>query len=337
MMESGRERSDKNLFEWILEVQDRGAGEIFLTSVDQDGMGKGPDSELISSVDNLVSVPLVVGGGFSKLDQIKNMFKKNKAPTGVSIGWALHNSTLNIKDVKDVMKEENIIIRDTSITKKIFQSKKLKISIIDYGMGNLESLHNAFKYIGTQVQVTDSFEKLEKSDLVAIPGVGSFPNGISKLKNKNLIPLIEKRFRNKHALIGICLGMQLLFTKGEEFGETKGLNFFKGTVTKLPTKNKIGDKIILPHVGWNKIIFKKNNEKFSYHNDDQIHQYFVHSYSPKVDIDDIESVLCETEYEGHIFVSAVQKDNVYGLQFHPERSGNVGLDLLNDIVKDINY
>lgn len=337
MIESGRERSDKILIDWILEVQDRGAGEIFLTSVDQDGMGKGPDSELINSVDNFVSVPLVVGGGFSTLDQIKNLFNTNKAPTGVAIGWAFHNSNLKIKDVKDVMKKENIIIRDISLNKKKFSSRNLKVSILEYGMGNLESLFNAFKYIGTEVQITDSLEELEKADLVAIPGVGSFPKGISKLKNKNLVPLLEKRFRNKNAVIGICLGMQLLFTKGEEFGETKGLNFFKGNVKKLPTKNNLGEKITLPHVGWNKINFKKNHEKYSFQNNDQIYQYFVHSYSPKLDIDDIASVLCETEYEGHKFVSAVNKDNIYGLQFHPERSGDMGLVLLNDIITEIRF
>lgn len=333
MIESGRERSKTDLLDWIIEVQKRGAGEIFITSVDQDGTGKGPDFELIKTIDPLVNVPLVVGGGISNTDQIKKIFTDNLAPTGVSIGWCLHNSNLKIKNIKEDLKIENILVRPCSDYENKFFTKKRKVVIMDYGMGNLESLSNAFEYLGTEVKISNLSEDLENADLLAIPGVGSFPMGMQNLKQKGYIPLIEKRLRNKGAILGICLGMQLLFTKSEEFGITNGLNLFKGKVSRLPNKNQLGKNIILPHVGWNKIQFKKNKEEYSF--DDEINQYFVHSFSPILDKEEVDSVLCETEYENYKFVSAVQKNNIFGLQFHPERSGFLGLTLLSDIINQI--
>lgn len=334
MIESGRERSKKDLFEWILEVQKRGAGEIFLTSVDKDGTGKGPDSKLISKVNPIIDIPLVVGGGYSEIAQIKETFKTNTAPSGVSIGWALHNSTLKIKDIKDSLSREGIIIRNIENSKnKNFPSKKLKIAIMDYGMGNVESLRNAFQYIGAEVNITDSFEELEKADLMTIPGVGSFPKGMQNLKEKNFIDIVKKRAQNKSPILGICLGMQLLFSNSKEFGNTNGLNLIKGTVEKLPEKDNFGKMTILPHVGWNKIVLSK--DKYLFKKNEEVYQYFVHSFAPKIDTEDKSSVLCETEYSGHKFVSAVKKDNLYGFQFHPERSGIQGLRLLSRILDEI--
>tara|TARA_B100000886_G_scaffold340525_1_gene310831 strand:+ start:564 stop:2009 length:1446 start_codon:yes stop_codon:yes gene_type:complete len=337
MIESGRERSNKNLFDWILDVQERGAGEIIITSVDQDGTCKGPDFDLIKEVDPLVAIPLVFGGGFSKLNQINDIFSNFKSPTGVAIGLALHNSSLKISDVKESLKNENITIRPRSnyFFDNKNRSKKIKISILDYGMGNVESLNNAFNYIGAEVSITSSKEEIEKADLLAIPGVGSFPEGMNNIKSRNLLSLIQERVKNKKAILGICLGMQLLFTLGEEYRITKGLNFIKGNVSKLLDKNLYGEHKILPHMGWNKITFLKDHEKYSFENKELIYQYFVHSFAPYVDIEDRDSILCQTEYEGQKFVSAVRKGNIFGFQFHPERSGNPGLILLSDIIDQI--
>ena len=335
MIESGRDRSIRNLEEWILEVQERGAGEILLTSVDQDGTCKGPDFELINKVSPLVSIPLVVGGGFSQVEQINQVFNKDNSISGVAIGWALHSSILKIENIKNNLIKDDISVRPVLQPKIKNNARKSKVCILDYGMGNIESLFNAFNYIGTEVVITDSKSELEKADLIAIPGVGSFPEGMKNLELRKFIPIINERFKNKQAILGICLGMQLFFSKGEEYGLTNGLNLLKGKVVKLPSINFLGRKVILPHLGWNKISFKRNSNKYSFKNQNDIYQYFVHSYEAIVDDQEKETILCETEYGGYKFVSAINKDNLFGLQFHPERSGSLGLLLLKDIINQI--
>lgn len=196
--------------------------------------------------------------------------------------------------------------------------KNLKIVIIDYDMGNVRSVENAINHIGCfDVVVTDSVEAIKNSDVIILPGVGAFPDAMDKLKEKELIGVLNHEVLiEKKPVLGICLGMQLLFNSSEEIIEQPGLGWIPGKVIYMkPSKN-----LRVPHVGWNSLKLKKNESVFSYLNDDKDF-YFVHSLWAKCPE---KYILATCEY-GQEITAAVQKDNVIGMQFHPEKSQKIGL------------
>lgn len=195
------------------------------------------------------------------------------------------------------------------------------IAIIDYGVGNLFSLTSSFKYVGADVVVTSSVDEIKKADKIILPGVGAFGDAIKKLKDTGLDKIVIEETKNGKPLMGICLGMQLLFEKSYEYGEHDGLGLLKGSV--VPMENYIDKDLKIPHIGWNALSIKKENPLFKYlKNGDCV--YFVHSYFAK-NCD--ESLLATTEY-GKELTAAVAYKNIYGCQFHPEKSGEVGLKIL---------
>ena len=332
MTESGRERSGKDVLSWIQEVQELGAGEILITSVDQDGTCAGPDIELNNFAAEKSTVPLLVGGGFSKSGDIISSFINNKIQ-GVALGASLHKDTLNINSLKQELKtsdkefsirkcDQNLTISDQE-TKSLFG---LRISILDYGMGNQQSLLNSFEALGAKVKITSDYTDLSDSSLIALPGVGAFGNGINRLKSRNLDSLLRDWVKNKRPLLGICLGMQLLFEESSEFGHNKGLCLLKGSVEKLTGRDLNGQKIALPHVGWNKLI--KVSNSLDKKDVEVLDQYFVHSYAVKTT--DQDSVIYHCQYGVDRFVAAIKKNSIAGFQFHPERSGKIGLKLISD-------
>ena len=329
LTEGGREKSNLTVIDWIKKVQDLGAGEILLTSVDQDGTCKGPDQKLIDAASKVSKIPLVVGGGISKIDEIKNCFKR-KNITGVSLAAALHYNKIDVLDAKNNLINSNFVVR--SPVTKIENSNKdnlgsLRVGIVDYGMGNQQSLINALKELGIDTVLTRSKKELLNTNLIALPGVGSFPNGMNKLQKLGLAELIKDRAKKGHPIIGICLGMQMLFECGTEFQLTKGLSLIEGKVEKLNLNSSYDDINVLPHVGWNKIFNNRNNTK------DSIDQYFVHSYAAVEVPEKYISYKCQ--YSGNQFVAAVNKDCISGFQFHPERSGVAGLKLLKEEISKI--
>lgn len=193
------------------------------------------------------------------------------------------------------------------------------IAIIDYGVGNLFSLTSSFKAIGEEVIITSDVEIIKKADKLILPGVGAFGDASKKLFDSGLDKVILEQVKNKKPLLGVCLGMQMLFTESHEFGIYKGLNLIDGKVVyiDLPSDYKI------PHIGWNNLHIKKESPILKYIKPNDF-VYFVHSYHA-VDCD--ESLVATTEY-GMEITAIVQKDNVYGCQFHPEKSGDVGLKIL---------
>ena len=196
-------------------------------------------------------------------------------------------------------------------------------------MGNQQSLVNALKEIGLQVTLTSSIDKLSDTDILALPGVGSFPKGMEKLRKLNLINFLKKRVDERCPLIGICLGMQMLFESSKEFEDTEGLSIIKGNVELLNVKKDNQKISVLPHVGWNKIFKNKDQKQNSI---GTLNQYFVHSYAPFGV--PTENITYYCNYAGNDFVAAVNKNNVSGFQFHPERSGIAGLNILaNEIIK----
>ncbi len=195
------------------------------------------------------------------------------------------------------------------------------IAIVDYGCGNLFSISSSAKSLGLDVVVTGDAEKIKACDRIILPGVGAFEDAINKLRNSGLADVIIEEAKNGKPILGICLGMQLLFNKSYEYGEFEGLGLIKGEI--CPFEGDIDKSLKIPHMGWNKLIFKKNNPIFKYISDGD-YMYFVHSYYGK-NCD--ESLLAVSEYD--VLVPAVVNNkNVYGMQFHPEKSGEKGLMLL---------
>ena len=195
------------------------------------------------------------------------------------------------------------------------------IAIIDYGVGNLFSVKSSFKYIGYDAVVTGDKEIIEKCDKILLPGVGAFEDAIAKLRETGLDKVLIEEAKKGKKIMGICLGMQLLFEYSYEFGHHKGLGLLKGSV--VPMKGKIPEDLKIPHIGYNPLIFKREHPLFKYIKDGDC-VYFVHSYYAEGCED---SLLATAEY-GNELTAVCGKDNVMGCQFHPEKSGDVGLNIL---------
>jgi glutamine amidotransferase len=195
------------------------------------------------------------------------------------------------------------------------------IAIIDYGVGNLFSLAASFRKIGAETVVTSDREVIARADRVILPGVGAFGDAARKLRESGLDKVVIEEAGKGKPLMGICLGMQLLFEYGEEFGHHEGLGLLKGSV--VPMKGVIPADYKIPHIGWNRLSVKRDIPLFRYIKDGD-HVYFVHSFYAEGCSD---SLVATTEY-GAELTAAVAKGNVMGCQFHPEKSGEVGLNIL---------
>ena len=195
------------------------------------------------------------------------------------------------------------------------------IAVIDYGVGNLFSVEKAFAAIGEEVKVTGEAEDLKTADKLVLPGVGAFGDCMKNLEATGLIPIILEQITNKKPLLGICVGLQILFEGSEESPNAKGLGVFKGMVKRINAP-----QLKIPHMGWNAVstqdkLFKglKENPYF----------YFVHSYHAVPE--DRSLITATTEY-GETLTAAVASGNIYATQFHPEKSGDVGLQVLKNFV-----
>ena len=195
------------------------------------------------------------------------------------------------------------------------------IAIIDYGMGNLHSVKNAFDKIGVEAIITNSLSKIVEADKLVLPGVGAFPDCMKNLKEAGLIDVLrEQVVEKKKPLLGICLGMQALFEESEEVSVTKGLGFLEGKIVKMVEPN-----VKIPHIGWNllesnmyyPLFDRMSNQPFMYY----VHSYYVQSYKD-------EEVLGYSHYGKLKIPGLVRKDNIIGAQFHPEKSGEDGLRIL---------
>lgn len=200
------------------------------------------------------------------------------------------------------------------------------IAIIDYGVGNLFSLEASFKKIGAETVVTSDPVMIMNADRVILPGVGAFGDASKKLKESGLSEVIYDYVKTGKPIMGICLGMQLLFEYSEEFGLHKGLSLLNGGIVSM--KDVVPSDYKIPQIGWNKLNILKINPLFKYINNGD-YVYFVHSFYA-VGCED--SLIASTEY-GTEITAAVAKNNVYGCQFHPEKSGEVGLKILRGFLE----
>ena len=201
------------------------------------------------------------------------------------------------------------------------------IAIVDYGVGNLFSLGCSFEAIGAEVVVSGDESVIRGADKIILPGVGAFGDAAEKLRNSGLADVVKDEAKKGKPILGICLGMQLLFDKSFEYGEHQGLGLIKGEIR--PIADVIPKELKIPHIGWNALEFKgEKSPIFKYLNDGDF-VYFVHSFYG-ADCDD--SVIATTEY-GAELTAAVASGNVYGCQFHPEKSGDIGLRILKAFVE----
>ena len=196
------------------------------------------------------------------------------------------------------------------------------IGIIDYGVGNLFSLKSSFEAIGVDTFVSGDAADLNKADKLVLPGVGAFGDAAEKLRQTGLDRYVCKQAAQGVPLLGICLGMQLLFERSYEYGDHPGLGLLKGQV--VPMTERLPQNLKIPHMGWNSLQLTKENSRLFANTKDGDFVYFVHSFFAE-NCDD--SLAAATHY-GINLTAAVEKDNIFGCQFHPEKSGNVGLDIL---------
>lgn len=192
------------------------------------------------------------------------------------------------------------------------------IVIIDYNVGNLKSVENAIQRIGLETVVSRDYDVIRKAQGIVLPGVGTFPVAMEHLKKYHLIDILKERKEAGVPILGICLGMQILFERGTEIKITEGLGFLKGEVQFMQVDAKI------PHMGWNELIFHQQHPLLKYINEKDF-VYFVHSFMAEVSDDEL---IAYCEYGGKRITALVGKDNVMGCQFHPEKSGEIGKKIL---------
>lgn len=202
---------------------------------------------------------------------------------------------------------------------------EVTITVIDYGVGNLRSVTKALEFIGCQVSLTSDPNEVARATKLVLPGVGAFGAGMANLRQLGLVEAIRDAVRKGTPLLGICLGLQLLFDESEEMGRHEGLKLVRGKVVRFPEQNDIR----IPHMGWNSLRIRKTEPLFKSVPDGAM-VYFVHSYFP---VPNDPSIIAATTEHGIEFVSAIAVDNIFGTQFHPEKSSKIGLQILRNFVE----
>lgn len=202
------------------------------------------------------------------------------------------------------------------------------VGIIDYGVGNLFSLKSSFSEIGEEVFVSSDPHELSKADRLVLPGVGAFGNAIDKLRESGLDKFVIEQANMGKPLLGICLGMQLLFDDSFEYGHHQGLGLLRGSV--VPMEGQLPKELKIPHIGWNSLHKVNPDSKILSKVQEGQYVYFVHSFY----VSGCEESLASTTEYGITVTAAVEKGNVYGCQFHPEKSGQVGLNILRSFVQE---
>jgi len=212
---------------------------------------------------------------------------------------------------------------------------KQAVTIIDFGVNNILSVSRALEKCNALVSVSSNPDFILKSKKVVFPGIGAFPNAMKSLKSLGLASTIRDIANSGTPMLAICLGMQLLFEESEEFEKTKGLGVISGTVTAIPNLTTFSKPQKIPHIGWNSIFAPPDpivwKDTILHNNREGEFTYFVHSYQVKPKV--ASSTLAVTNYGGHVIPAVITHENIVGCQFHPEKSGEVGLKLLKRFVE----
>lgn len=368
-VDNGREATGLDVIEWAKKGEELGAGEILLSSVDMEGTENGYDMDLVRDVTSAVSIPVIASGGASGLKDFVRCFKESNADA-VSTATLLHYNKLTIREIKDALSSEGISVRsskapgtkanptqkydiknynkyavrhleqfrfdrhkDDNKTGTVTQTSLAKegdIGVINCGINNVKSVLKAFAKIGRTARIVETPEDVLSAKCLVLPGVGTFEYGMDSLRKKDLIEPLKKKAKEGTPILGICLGMQLLFSKSEEFGLHDGLGLLKGKVVSLKKPSEVNVKgYKLPHIGWNELKesgASRWKSTLLQNVASGISVYFIHSFHPVAE--DPLDVIATSEYGSQEFCVAVKKDNIFGVQFHPEKSGEVGLDIL---------
>lgn len=331
-IDNGRERTGLDTVEWAKKLVSLGAGELLITSVDQEGTEKGYDLELIKQISAAVSVPIIAGGGAASPQDIAKCIKETNCDA-ISMASILHYNKNTIQDIKEELEAQKISLRtnkDAEARGKDNTSVRKTISIIDYGVGNIMSVISAFQKVGCDVKIVSTPEEIAQAQSLVLPGVGAFGEGMKNLEKRNLIPAIKQHISKGKPLLGICLGAQLLMTESEEFGKHQGLDIIKGKVVgfRNPQEANIPGYRV-PHIMWNQISHPKGktwNESILSEIHNTFKAYFIHSFYIVPEEKDV--ILAKANYGNQEFCAAFKKGNVYGCQFHPEKSGEGGLQII---------
>lgn len=208
------------------------------------------------------------------------------------------------------------------------------VTLIDYGIGNLLSVQRAFEHVGADLQIATTEQEILAADKVILPGVGAFTSCTGELDKRGLSDAVRETVEKQKPLFGICVGMQMLFENSEEFGINPGFGFLKGIVQAIPREDQSGRKRRTPHIGWTPLQLPRSrnswNDTLLKDTKDGAEVYFVHSFTavPQNDNDR----LADSDYEGCTVSAMVAKGNLFGTQFHPEKSGPVGLKIIENFV-----
>lgn len=330
-IDNGRECTGLDAVEWAKKLVSLGAGELLATSIDRDGTKKGYDIELIKKIVGEVTVPVIACGGAGNKEDIYTCLKETKCDA-LSFATILHYNLATIDSVKELLAINNLPIRKINmqnLLKNKPNQQKKTVSIIDYNVGNIKSIISAFGTIGHSCKLVSTKEEILSSELLVLPGDGAFGYAMKELRRLDLIDPISEYAKTGKPLLGICLGMQLLMTESEEFGNHKGLDIIRGKVLKLNPQNKGEESLRVPHMGWNTLIKPAGIQWENTVLDGILENsevYFVHSYHTVPE--DKDTILSKTRYGSQELCTVIKKDNIYGMQFHPEKSGEIGLSML---------
>jgi glutamine amidotransferase len=205
----------------------------------------------------------------------------------------------------------------------------MNIGVLDYGAGNLKNVCRAVKFLGYNYQLVSSPQDVLKVDKLIIPGVGAFKVAMKQLEDLSIIPTIQELAESNTPILGICLGMQLLFEHSHEFGLTQGLALLEGSINLIPENDDFGQRKV-PHNGWNELIIDQNEDKIVRGITSNDAVYFIHSY--QAELINSKCLVAHCQYNNLTIPAIVQHNNIIGCQFHPEKSGPIGLKILNNFL-----
>ena len=367
--DNGRQATGLDAVAWAKKAEELGAGEILLTSVDQEGTERGLDHALIKAITEATTIPVIASGGTSSESDVVKVLAETSA-TAVAVASILHYQKTTIARIKDALSAASIPVREptddersrgaaASIESDVydynrFTMRQLRdanlgidptpppdvlestsaedadVSVIDYGINNIRSVFRALESLGKRVAIADSPEKIRNAKRLFLPGVGAFAEGMRALTERGFVEPLTEKAKSGTPLFGICLGMQLLFDESEEFGRHKGLGLIPGSVVSFPDPKAIHvPGYTLPNMGWNPITPPDDG---SWDNSVLTQTpkgtcvYFVHSFYPVPK--DSKDVLAVSEYGGVEFCAAVRHSTITATQFHAEKSGTSGLEML---------